>query len=1777
MSGIEISHKLDMLIKDAYNVSRTDANAPWYEETQVKYTTYIDGKEILIDTLPYTPVFKDVSDVSLNIYDLSVNDFSDVFDISGSTEYHRSGIFQSVDGLLHKFVGLKLDTSGNGKSWTKLNNSNSILENSFQVNYGDGLSYVYRLFHPDKTKDELNQDSHNGNWYFDYKNGIVHLDPLQPGVSDLSNTNKPLFTFVKYAGRKGLDKFLSQGDVVPGKEHSVNKQIFIDTIENVIYRFNDPNGDKSGEWVSLGGGSIDIRGGDISANDPSLNDTTLGLGEKNRSEGEIIYDSSKNIFYEASRSKTDVSGNGDLAFRPLGYSFFRDNMEGQPPSPLFFFFELTPFSININWTNPTQYGSGVTNLKDSYNSVSGENSSTVNLEGNIYFPVVNRIMIQIKDLSDNSYKYWGNKYSPISKNIPGLVHGRVICSKNYPILPMKSGVTPPFGNFNPMDSSGNDTKIYKLKDFANAITLFSSDSTPTNDFLSESEYFMKINPKTIYPTKDDATRTEISKSKVGYEIKIWLENQYKSSTNNMTEADFNVITITTAKDNNNLDLGAINFQYAEPPSDASQNILKVAFNNLGIVSSADTVIELKIKDPDKTTNQTKHDIYGYYNLFLNLIQIEFQYANYDSDAPTSNDWKAVKKIYTSNTTTSLSIATPESLTNGVFSFNRPQDENYRYYYIKLNNDYLDVSNNEMKKNHKFRVRYKNSANDQFPSTWKDSNIISIQEPAKVDISSVKMTSYNKFTITIDDYSYDKVINPDAGNTYISNNDYAVFLRKIKFNVQYKLGNKSKLQVPSFDISGAEGTEADTSMNNVFITTNSSSHHTYDYTLPAGIYPTSGTEAITYYFQAQVANNVYKSESKQYSVLSDEKFIQIEKPSSLNNIVFSFPLNSNNKITATINSIVDASRGIISAQTTPGLPTISQYTFESSILKLLNNDNGVYHNNTTNQSTRDDDPLLVKTFTFYDALQGKSENDKVSLDLKVREYNEYINDFTQKNVSINAVISLPDIVSGLNTSNNVTSSAADISNNITLTWNHLADDKRGLTIGGNAIKNTIDTFTIDITRNSTNNKYLLANITNAGFIDTLYNVTTNNSNISNDKTGTTDAVNNIKIDSTMDDSLLWPDTSYNFIVTATNSLGYISNAQTAFPFSTPTVPKPFGYLYFNYDYIDDLLPTTTNKKNYKNVSNYTNFGVPERNLASTITAGYQITNINTLETTITSQTKTHLLNKKSLQLINNISDANVKTWVDNGVPNNAYQASFVIYDGTNVKYTIGADRNNYDVSSGDMTLFSINRSARVDVYGLASYDPNNKGYWFKEEVFYGIYPGTNGTNFRDYVGVGPHKFILKSFYDDTGSQTISSTKTGEVVILQNNHANNSNNIYFDDLNTRPSISGTNMIKYNIDISINGIPNLESGSDIEVTYVAGNYSKYFRLGSTNNVLAHTFIYSNSMEEEDSTAWTAITTANAVRNANDWTVTNKNIIIPSQTTAYSNIRIKITATNTYDSSNVEIGASQSAVYNFIHDKPSYTYYTDVSGSMRAVPVDFDPEGETTGTSLLTPDAYDPAINNVQMTLWNGGFYSNAGWKVASGISNGTSYGCDDAPVFSTTTTGYNWVIFEYTGNHPTGTATYQYWSVIGDFSTSTYTKSNVIAKDIVVYFYNQGDFFTDANYPNPLNWYWSKISENDVEYGADDASQDKIHTYKTFNPSKGTGFNGQLDNMDPPTSYSLWNTTGSRLLGGWTRKSAIAAGDSAKFYLAIKVRKNNTNIKIKKPVLVLKQSGTVSKTLS
>lgn len=90
---------------------------------------------------------------------------------------------------------------------------------------------------------------------------------------------------------------------------------------------------------SGGGGEISIRGSISDIKD--ISDDTFGDNMNiDRKEGEILYDTSKNMFYESSQSKSDIVSttlDNKVNFRPLGYSFFRENLEGQPPEPFFFF------------------------------------------------------------------------------------------------------------------------------------------------------------------------------------------------------------------------------------------------------------------------------------------------------------------------------------------------------------------------------------------------------------------------------------------------------------------------------------------------------------------------------------------------------------------------------------------------------------------------------------------------------------------------------------------------------------------------------------------------------------------------------------------------------------------------------------------------------------------------------------------------------------------------------------------------------------------------------------------------------------------------------------------------------------------------------------------------------------------------------------------------------------------------------------------------------------------------------------------------------------------------------------------------------------------------------------------------------------------------------------------------------------------------------------------------------------------------------------------------
>ena len=80
------------------------------------------------------------------------------------------------------------------------------------------------------------------------------------------------------------------------------------------------------------------------------------------------------------------------------------------------------------------------------------------------------------------------------------------------------------------------------------IILYSVGNTPdTNSVIKPN---IDNNPKLVSAINGE-TNKEINPSINGYEIKVWLENQYVTSTEGgMTENDFNVVTLTRDSNNN---------------------------------------------------------------------------------------------------------------------------------------------------------------------------------------------------------------------------------------------------------------------------------------------------------------------------------------------------------------------------------------------------------------------------------------------------------------------------------------------------------------------------------------------------------------------------------------------------------------------------------------------------------------------------------------------------------------------------------------------------------------------------------------------------------------------------------------------------------------------------------------------------------------------------------------------------------------------------------------------------------------------------------------------------------------------------------------------------------------------------------------------------------------------------------------------------------------------------------------------------------------------------
>ena len=229
----DVVEKVDILIKQSFGFPSTSENKQWYEETAVEYNNYLNGEELLLDVIPRDPDF-DISGIVKTASEIGLNN-SDFLDYSdNSNNKFLCSIVDDSTGTVRRFKKIILEEcpqlgSDGGASWFKLDSSNNnTLIDAFQFNYKQYIDnngiliqpYLYSIF----TQLSLLTSSPNlpfgqrgGNWFFDLKSGILFFSDFinfSNGVQgdtkfQINNTNnKPVISFYKYVGRKGISSFI---------------------------------------------------------------------------------------------------------------------------------------------------------------------------------------------------------------------------------------------------------------------------------------------------------------------------------------------------------------------------------------------------------------------------------------------------------------------------------------------------------------------------------------------------------------------------------------------------------------------------------------------------------------------------------------------------------------------------------------------------------------------------------------------------------------------------------------------------------------------------------------------------------------------------------------------------------------------------------------------------------------------------------------------------------------------------------------------------------------------------------------------------------------------------------------------------------------------------------------------------------------------------------------------------------------------------------------------------------------------------------------------------------------------------------------------------------------------------------------------------------------------------------------------------------------------------------------------------------------------------------
>ena len=284
----DIKEKVDILLKAAFGFPSTSDKKPWYLETNVKFNNYLFGEEVFLKEITNTPVFDSsgVKTLQQSGYGLTTGDFANFSDDTSNPD--ECSIVDDTTGTIRRFRNLILDPcpglgNNTGDSWFKYDTSlnQNILSDTLQFNYKQYTDqtgapqqpYKYQL----TTQQAINKYDPNiplgedgGNWNLDFKSGVLlFLDSENLNVSTRDQSynvtlqegttfiNKPVFTFYKYIGDKGVAKLGNDITTLESRVNALDLSNDVD-VSNLSRTVTDLSGYVDGLNTSINSLTLDI-------------------------------------------------------------------------------------------------------------------------------------------------------------------------------------------------------------------------------------------------------------------------------------------------------------------------------------------------------------------------------------------------------------------------------------------------------------------------------------------------------------------------------------------------------------------------------------------------------------------------------------------------------------------------------------------------------------------------------------------------------------------------------------------------------------------------------------------------------------------------------------------------------------------------------------------------------------------------------------------------------------------------------------------------------------------------------------------------------------------------------------------------------------------------------------------------------------------------------------------------------------------------------------------------------------------------------------------------------------------------------------------------------------------------------------------------------------------------------------------------------------------------------------------------------------------------------